>query len=40
MEFRVMIPARYDSTRLPGKVLMDIGGKRLQGRVTKQAKDH
>lgn len=27
MEFRIIIPARYASTRLPGKVLMDIGGK-------------
>ena len=27
MEFRVIIPARFDSTRLPGKVLVDIAGK-------------
>ena len=27
MEFRVIVPARYDSTRLPGKVLVDIAGK-------------
>lgn len=27
MEFRIIIPARYDSVRLPGKVLLDIGGK-------------
>lgn len=27
MEFRVIIPARYASTRLPGKMLADIGGK-------------
>ena len=26
MEFRVVIPARYASTRLPGKPLLDIGG--------------
>jgi 3-deoxy-manno-octulosonate cytidylyltransferase (CMP-KDO synthetase) len=25
--FKVIIPARYDSTRLPGKVLLDISGK-------------
>ena len=27
MEFRVIVPARYNSTRLPGKVLIDIAGK-------------
>lgn len=27
MEFRVIIPARYASTRLPGKVLIEIAGK-------------
>ena len=27
MTFKVIIPARYDSTRLPGKVLLDICGK-------------
>ncbi|AJC50337.1 3-deoxy-manno-octulosonate cytidylyltransferase [Coxiella endosymbiont of Amblyomma americanum] len=27
MEFRVIIPARYNSDRLPGKVLADISGK-------------
>jgi len=27
--FKVVIPARYDSTRLPGKVLMDICGKTM-----------
>ncbi len=26
MDFRIIIPARYDSTRLPGKVLLDIAG--------------
>ena len=25
--FRVVIPARYASTRLPGKVLLPLGGK-------------
>ena len=29
MEFDVLIPARYTSTRLPGKPLLDIGGKPL-----------
>ncbi len=37
MEFRVMIPARYDSTRLPGKVLMDIGGKPMIQHVYERA---
>ncbi len=27
MEFKIVIPARYASTRLPGKPLLDIGGK-------------
>lgn len=27
MEFRIIIPARFESTRLPGKVLADINGK-------------
>ncbi len=29
MKFVVVIPARYASTRLPGKVLTDVGGKPL-----------
>lgn len=32
-EFLIVIPARYDSTRLPGKALMDIAGKSLIQRV-------
>jgi 3-deoxy-manno-octulosonate cytidylyltransferase (CMP-KDO synthetase) len=32
-----IIPARYDSTRLPGKPLMDIGGKMLIRRVYEQS---
>ena len=27
MPFKVIIPARYASTRLPGKTLLDIAGK-------------
>tara|TARA_Y100001935_G_C17310696_1_gene515907 strand:+ start:4401 stop:5144 length:744 start_codon:yes stop_codon:yes gene_type:complete len=29
MNFKVIIPARYNSTRLPGKLLLDVGGKPL-----------
>ena len=29
MDFSVIIPARYASTRLPGKLLQDINGKSL-----------
>lgn len=38
MEFRIIIPARYKSTRLPGKVLLDIAGKSMLQRVYEQAK--
>jgi 3-deoxy-manno-octulosonate cytidylyltransferase (CMP-KDO synthetase) len=37
MEFRVIIPARYDSTRLPGKVLADINGKPMLQHVFQRA---
>ncbi len=37
MSFRVLIPARYASTRLPGKPLLDIGGKPMLQRVYEQA---
>ncbi len=37
MEFRVIIPARYDSTRLPGKVLADLNGKTMLQRVYERA---
>ncbi len=37
MEFSVIIPARYASTRLPGKPLRDIGGKPMIQRVYEQA---
>ncbi|MGV6807772.1 MAG: 3-deoxy-manno-octulosonate cytidylyltransferase [bacterium] len=37
MEYTVVIPARYASTRLPGKPLLDIGGKPMIQRVYEQA---
>ena len=37
MAFTVIIPARYQSQRLPGKVLMDICGKPMIQRVYEQA---
>jgi 3-deoxy-manno-octulosonate cytidylyltransferase (CMP-KDO synthetase) len=37
MKFRVVIPARYASTRLPGKPLADIGGKPMVVRVAERA---
>ncbi|MBQ4812588.1 3-deoxy-manno-octulosonate cytidylyltransferase [Pseudoalteromonas luteoviolacea] len=37
MEFIVVIPARYASTRLPGKPLVDICGKTMIQRVFEQA---
>jgi 3-deoxy-manno-octulosonate cytidylyltransferase (CMP-KDO synthetase) len=37
MTFKVVIPARYASTRLPGKPLLDIGGKPMVVRVVEQA---
>lgn len=37
MKFRVVIPARYASTRLPGKPLADIGGRPMVVRVAEQA---
>lgn len=36
--FRVVIPARYGARRLPGKPLIDIGGKTLITRVWEQAR--
>jgi 3-deoxy-manno-octulosonate cytidylyltransferase (CMP-KDO synthetase) len=38
MPFTVVIPARYGSTRLPGKPLFDIHGKPMVQRVWEQAK--
>lgn len=37
MPFSVVIPARYGSTRLPGKPLLDIGGKPMVQRVWERA---
>lgn len=37
MSFSVIIPARYASTRLPGKPLLDIAGKPMIQRVYEQA---
>ena len=33
-----IIPARYASTRLPGKPLLDLGGKSMIRRVVEQAR--
>jgi len=38
LAFKVVIPARYASTRLPGKPLLDLGGKPMVVRVAEQAK--
>jgi 3-deoxy-manno-octulosonate cytidylyltransferase (CMP-KDO synthetase) len=38
MSFSIIIPARYASTRLPGKPLVDIAGKTMIQRVYEQAK--
>lgn len=37
MQFSVIIPARYDSTRLPGKPLLDIAGKPMIRHVYERA---
>jgi len=37
LDFKVVIPARFASTRLPGKPLLDIGGKPMVIRVAEQA---
>ena len=37
--FKVVIPARYGSTRLPGKPLLDIGGTPLIGHVVRRARE-
>jgi 3-deoxy-manno-octulosonate cytidylyltransferase (CMP-KDO synthetase) len=38
MSFRVVIPARYDSSRLPGKVLLPLAGKTMLQWVHERAK--
>ena len=38
MKFSVIIPARYASTRLPGKPLLDLAGKPMVVRVADQAR--
>src|SRR5262245_52312279 len=38
MKFSVIIPARYASTRFPGKPLADIGGKPMVVRVAERAR--
>lgn len=35
--FKVVVPARYGSSRLPGKPLLDLGGKPMVVRVVEQA---
>ncbi|OQA30003.1 MAG: 3-deoxy-manno-octulosonate cytidylyltransferase [Betaproteobacteria bacterium ADurb.Bin341] len=37
-EFKIVIPARYASTRLPGKPLIDLGGKPMVVRVAERAR--
>lgn len=37
MKFKVVIPARYASSRLPGKPLLDLGGKPMVVRVAERA---
>lgn len=39
MNFSVVIPARYASTRLPGKPLMDIGGRPMVVHVAERARE-
>lgn len=39
MQFSVIIPARYDSTRLPGKPLLDIAGKPMIQHVYERARE-
>lgn len=39
LRFKVVIPARYGSTRLPGKPLLDIAGKPMIGHVCDRAQE-
>ncbi|CAB1276890.1 3-deoxy-manno-octulosonate cytidylyltransferase [Candidatus Nitrosacidococcus tergens] len=38
MFYKVIIPARYNSSRLPGKLLLDLGGKPILSHVIENAK--
>ena len=38
LSFKVVIPARYASTRLPAKPLLDLGGKPMVVRVAERAR--
>jgi 3-deoxy-manno-octulosonate cytidylyltransferase (CMP-KDO synthetase) len=38
LAFKVVIPARYASTRLPAKPLLDLGGKPMVVRVAERAR--
>lgn len=38
-DFRIVIPARYESTRLPGKVLLDLAGKPMIQHVWQRASE-
>ena len=38
LAFKIVIPARFASTRLPGKPLLDLGGKPMVVRVAERAK--
>jgi 3-deoxy-manno-octulosonate cytidylyltransferase (CMP-KDO synthetase) len=38
MNFRIVIPARYDSSRLPGKALLPLGGKPMLQWVNERAR--
>lgn len=39
LPFKVVIPARFASTRLPGKPLLDLGGKPMVVRVAERARE-
>ena len=38
IQFKVVIPARYASTRLPAKPLLDLDGKPMVARVAERAR--
>ncbi|CAH9019285.1 3-deoxy-manno-octulosonate cytidylyltransferase [Candidatus Nitrosacidococcus sp. I8] len=38
MSYKVIIPARYNSSRLPGKLLLDLGGQPILSHVIENAK--